>query len=63
MKKMLGTIEVMTNRRITLPKKIVTALKAEDGDFLLFYQGDSEITVVREPGLKQPKEKKHKEDG
>jgi len=63
MKKMLGSIQVLTNRRITLPKNLVTALNAEDGDFLLFYGDNREITVVRAPGLKQPKEKKHKEDG
>jgi len=50
MKKMLGSIEVMTNNRITLPRKLVSALKAKDGDFLLFYEENGEITVIRQPG-------------
>ena len=50
MKKMLGTVEVMTNKRTTLPKKLLNALKAKEGDFLLFFEENGEITVTRQPG-------------
>ncbi len=49
--KMLGMLEVTTNNRITLPKKLVDALKASSGDFLLFYEKeDGTIVVKREKG-------------
>lgn len=52
MKLMLGSVEIMTNKRITLPKKLVTALNAKDGDFLLFYDDDGKITVTKERGYR-----------
>lgn len=60
MRIMLGSVEVMTNNRITLPKKLVSELDTKDGDFLLFYEEDSgEITVVKQPGRRVPDRPPH----
>jgi AbrB family looped-hinge helix DNA binding protein len=40
-------VEVMTNKRITIPSKLLDTLKAKEGDFLLFYEDDSGKVIVR----------------
>lgn len=45
--RLLGTVEVMTNKRITIPSKLLDTLKAKEGDFLLFYEDDSGKVIVR----------------
>ena len=45
--RLLGTVEVMTNKRVTLPNKLLESLKAKGGDFLLFYEDDSGKIVVK----------------
>lgn len=49
--RLLGTVEVMTNKRITIPNKLMEALNAKEGDFLLFYEEDNgKVTIKREKG-------------
>jgi bifunctional DNA-binding transcriptional regulator/antitoxin component of YhaV-PrlF toxin-antitoxin module len=45
--RLLGTIEVMTNKRITIPSKLLDTMKAKEGDFLLFYEDDDGKVVVK----------------
>ena len=45
--RLLGTVEVMTNKRITLPGKLMEKLKAKEGDFLLFYEDEGGKIVVK----------------
>jgi len=46
-KRLLGAVEVGTNKRVTMPAKLLDTLKVEDEDFLLFYE-DSEGNIVVE---------------
>jgi AbrB family looped-hinge helix DNA binding protein len=45
--RLLGTVEVMTNKRITIPSKLLDTLKAKEGDFLLFYEDDNGKVIVK----------------
>lgn len=43
--KMLGTVEVSTNRRITVPEKVMAALNIEEGDYILFIQEKDTVSL------------------
>jgi bifunctional DNA-binding transcriptional regulator/antitoxin component of YhaV-PrlF toxin-antitoxin module len=45
--RLLGTVEVMTNKRVTIPNKLLDVLKAKEGDFLLFYEDDDGKIIVK----------------
>jgi len=58
--KLLGTIEVTTNQRVTVPKRLKSALDVHDGDFLLFYEDGGKVVVKSEKGYVDPRKAKKK---
>jgi len=48
--RLLGSVELTTHNRITMPSKLVKALKIGEGDFLLFYEDKGVVTVKVEKG-------------
>ena len=51
---LLGTVEVTTHMRVTVPKKLANALHVDEGDFLLFFKVGENVIVKSEKGYKDP---------
>jgi bifunctional DNA-binding transcriptional regulator/antitoxin component of YhaV-PrlF toxin-antitoxin module len=48
--RLLGTVELGTNKRITVPQKLVDALKMKEGDYIQFFEDKGVITVTAMKG-------------
>ena len=46
--KLLGMVEFGTNKRMTLPKKVVELLGLESGDFIIFYEDKGAVVMKTE---------------
>jgi bifunctional DNA-binding transcriptional regulator/antitoxin component of YhaV-PrlF toxin-antitoxin module len=45
--KALGTSKISYRLRITLPRDVADVLKADDGDFVMFYKNEHEEIVLK----------------
>ena len=43
--KLFAAADITTNNRITVPKKVMDALKLKEGDIILFYRKNGTIIV------------------
>jgi len=48
--RMLGSVRLASNRRITLPDELVETLKIGEGDFILFFEDKGTVIVKMEKG-------------
>jgi len=48
--KLLGMVELGTNKRITIPQKAMDVLKIKQGDILVFYEDGGNLVVKVEKG-------------
>ena len=50
---LLGTIQLTTNKRMTIPQNLMDALDVKEGDFLLFYEDGGTVIVKKEEGYRK----------
>lgn len=48
--RMLGSVRISTNKRVTVPDELLDALKIKVGDFVLFYEDKGTVTARGEKG-------------
>jgi bifunctional DNA-binding transcriptional regulator/antitoxin component of YhaV-PrlF toxin-antitoxin module len=51
--KLLGSIQLTTNKRLTIPQNLLDVLEIGEGDFLMFYEDEGTVIVKKAEGYRK----------
>jgi bifunctional DNA-binding transcriptional regulator/antitoxin component of YhaV-PrlF toxin-antitoxin module len=51
--RLLGSIQLTTNKRLTIPQNLLDVLDVREGDFLMFYENEGTVIVQKAEGYRK----------